>query len=104
MRTTSSLEGLNSVIQKTFPKTTTIFKFAESLRLYEASKSTDLYQISTGQITTPQLERRRKADRERDEKIKYLSAELNNGYISIVQFLVSMSEKDILPPVAFSKL
>lgn len=98
MRTTSSLEGVNSVIQKSFPARTTIFKFAESLRLYEAMKSTDLYQISTGEINTPQLQRRRTADRERNEKIEFLTKEFNNGNISVADFLVSMSDKDILPP------
>lgn len=98
MRTTSSLEGVNSIIQKSFPKITTIFKFAESLRMYEATKATDLYQIGNGQITNPQLERRRKADKERDKKIKYFTAELNSGNISIADFLLSMSDKDIQPP------
>lgn len=100
MRTTSSLEGLNSVIHALFPKKPTIFKFAKNLRLFEASKATDLYQISTGSITTPKLERKRKADRDRDEKIKNLTAELNKENISVTDFLVFMSEEDTLPTVA----
>lgn len=96
MRTTSSIEGLNSVIQKSFPSRTTIFKFIESLKLHEATKATDLYQISEGQITNPQLERRRKTDRQREQKIEFVTNALNAGDISVSDFLVAMSEDDIL--------
>lgn len=96
MRTTSSLEALNSVIQKTFPKKTTIFKFAESLRLLESIKATDLYQIGIGKITSPQLERRKAEDKERDKKIKYFTDKLYDGDISVAEFLLEMSDKDIL--------
>lgn len=99
MRTTSSVEGLNSVIQRSFPAKTHIFKFVDSLKMFEAIKSTDLYQLSTGEITSEQLERRRAVDKKRDEKIKYFSGKLNIGEISIASFLQAMSSKDILPPV-----
>lgn len=98
MRTTSSLECLNSVIQKTFPSRPTIFRFIECLKLHEASKAVELYQISKGEINTPKLQRRRKLDREREEKIRFLTTQLNNDKICVADFLVAMSEKDVLPP------
>lgn len=94
MRTTSSIEGLNSVIQRSFPSRTTIFKFVESLKLHEATKSTDLYQISEGQVTNPQLERRRESDRQREQKIKVVTNALHAGDISVSEFLVAMYEED----------
>lgn len=96
-RTTSPLEGINSYIQRTFPTNTTIFQFVDSLKLHETRKSTDLYQLSTGSITNPEL-KRRAIDQERDEKIKYFSQKLKTGKISIASFLISMADRDLLPP------
>lgn len=99
MRTTSSLEAINSVIQRSFPGQTNIYKFIESLRLYESRKSEDLYKMSTSGISNRQLERKRAVDKEREEKILYFTTQLKNGEISTSLFLESMSGKDVLPPV-----
>ncbi|XP_031626897.1 uncharacterized protein LOC116343127 [Contarinia nasturtii] len=69
MRTTSSLEGMNSVIQNSFSSNQNIYSFIEQLRLHESIKSSDLYQLSRSEITNKQLERRRTEDKVRDEKI-----------------------------------
>lgn len=98
MRTTSSVESVNSVIQRRFPDRTNIFKFAEALKMYEAIRATDLYQLSRSDITTPNLARKRTEDRARDDKIKRYSDSLKEGQISIAKFLDEMSAKDILPP------
>lgn len=98
MRTTSSEESLNSVMQRRFSKRTTIFRFALDIQMHESIKATDLYQLSKNNILSPQLQRKRQEDRERDEKIKYFSALLNNNSISVAYFLKAMSRKDILPP------
>lgn len=98
MRTTSSLEAINSVIQRSFPGKTNIFKFIESLRLYESRKSEDLHKLSIGEIPYRQLERKRAVDRERERKIVFFSNQLDFGYISVEEFLESMSSHDILPP------
>lgn len=97
MRTTSSLEAINSVIQRSFPGHTNIYKFIESLRLYDAQKSENLYKLSINDISNKQLKRKRVVDREREEKILYFTEQLKNGGISITLFLESMSGTDILP-------
>lgn len=99
MRTTSSLESLNSIIQKSFPQQTNIFKFIDSLRLLESIKASNLHQIHCGFISNRQLERKRTADRDRDLKIKHLTKKLMKGKISVDVFLESMSEKDVLPNI-----
>lgn len=97
MRTTSSVEAINSVIQRSFPGQTNIFKFTDSLRMHEAIKSTDMYQLYSGDITSDQLERRRLGDASREEKIKRLTMQLKNDEITLIDFLKSMSVKDVLP-------
>lgn len=99
MRTTSSLEAINSAIQRSFPGRTNIYKFIESLRLYEARRSEDLYKLSTNEISDKQLKRKRAVDRERERKISYFTTKLKNGEISVILFLESMSGNDVLPPV-----
>lgn len=98
MRTTSSLEALNAIIQKTFPAQTTIFKFVESLRLLESRKSCDLYQLTSG-ISNQHLERRRAADKKRNDKIIHYTGQLMNGEISVAVFLEAMAQRDILPKI-----
>ncbi|XP_055307903.1 uncharacterized protein LOC129572024, partial [Sitodiplosis mosellana] len=102
MRTTSSLEALNSIIQRTFPGQTTIFKFVESLKLLESIKSSDLHQLTSGFISNQQLERRRRADKHRNDKINHFTGLLTNKEISVAVFLESMSGKDVLPTIAYS--
>lgn len=101
MRTTSPLEAVNSVIQRSFPEQTNIFKFTESLKLYESIKATDLYQLAKKEINSPHLERKRREDRQRDEKIRMWSAYLTNNIITVAKFLDEMSTKEVLPSNIF---
>lgn len=99
MRTTSSVEAMNSSIHRSFPARTNIFKFSENLRLHESIKSSYMYQLSNGDVTNQRFLRRRKEDIERDLKITFFSTQLKNGTISVSEFLEAMSCKDVLPPV-----
>lgn len=76
------------------PSNTNLFKFIESLKLHESIKSSDLYQLFTGNITNENAEKKRKEDRARVEKIKSLSDKLRAGKISVMAFLRSMSTND----------
>lgn len=87
MPTTSSVEAVNSLIQRSFPKKTNIFKFIEHLKLFESIKSTDLYQLAQGEITSQKLERKRAEDKQRENRIIVCSDKLKNGDISVVEFL-----------------
>lgn len=95
MRTTSSHESLNSQIQRMLPQTTNLYKFAESLQLHESIKSSDLHQLSTGNITNGLMEKRRAEDKARDVKIKLLTEKLRLRKISALGFLKSMSTSNV---------
>lgn len=99
MRTTSSVEAVNSVIQRSFPKRTNIFKFIENLKLFDSSKSTDLYQLAQGDITSQKLERKRAEDKRRENHIKVCSDKLKNEDISVAEFLKLVSEEAHFPAV-----
>lgn len=91
MRTTSSVEAMNSVIQRQFPTNPHIFKFIENLKLHESIKSTDLYQLGQGTSPNEKMQRKRAEDRVRDDKIKFWSEKLKNGEITVAVFLKSMA-------------
>lgn len=97
MRTTSSLEGMNSDVQRDFPAQTTIFKFTDALKMHESKKSSDLHTLSLEKVSDQQLQRRRKEDRVRDDKIREFTALLKDGQISVLDFLKSMAIKEVLP-------
>lgn len=95
MRTTSSVEALNSVIQRSFPTNPNIFKFIENLRLHESIKSTDLYKLECGNVPDQQLQRKRAEDRKREDKIKMCSEMLKDGEISVAEFLKMMANRNL---------
>lgn len=72
-----------------------MFKFVENLRLHEAIKTTDLYQISSGQITNPKLQQIRAEDKRRNDKITSLSEKLETEQISPAEFLEQMCESHV---------
>lgn len=97
MRTTSSVEAINSSVQRDFPGKTNIFKFTDSLKLYESEKSSDLHCLSKETNLDKQLQRRRKEDRIRDAKIKANTDLLKVGAITAIEFLEAMAVKEVLP-------
>lgn len=98
MRTTSSLESMNAVIQRKFQKRTHIFKFVKDLRMHDAIQSHDLLHLSSYKNLSPCLTRITANAQIREAKIKYFTENLQNGLITIDDFLKAMSTKEILPP------
>lgn len=91
------------MLQRMFPNQTTIFKFIDSLKLLESIKSSNLYQLQLGFNANQQLNRKRKADQQREAKIKMFTTQLRKGEISVAVFLEAMSEKDVLSPYGVLK-
>lgn len=89
MRTTSSLESLNATLKRWFPSHPHIYKFLECLKLFEFSKALDMLEaVRTGAPTPEQLQRKKKKDQKREDKIKYLTDLLEyNGFMTAEQFL-----------------
>lgn len=98
MKTTSSVESVNSAMGRSFPKHPHLFKFIDFLKYHEFSKVLDLQDLKRGDIPKNQFERKRERDRMRDEKIKHFSAELEAKSIDVSRFLEIMATKEILPP------
>lgn len=90
MRTTSSIETMNSWIQKIFHPKPHIFKFIENLRMHESCMSTELYGLPLldenmkDQKFWPRV---RPEDQIREDNIRLGIHRLQNGHISIDAFL-----------------
>lgn len=97
MRTTSSLESMNSQLGRLFTtKHPNIFRFIEELKPHEFRKATDMLRLIKNR-RPKQLQRKRKRCQEREQKIQYFSEMLQNNSISVGTFLDVMSNKTILP-------
>lgn len=88
MRTTSSVESMNAVFGRTFPRRSNIYNFIESLRQFEFSKADRIRQLIDGN-ELPRVKREK--DRKRDEKIDRQFALLANNMISMEVFLDEMA-------------
>lgn len=98
MRTTSSVEALNSTVQKTFPDLPNIYTFVQNLRLFDSIKSTDLHQLTLPTTSEVKAKMRRLKDHHRDEKILLCSQSLSNKDITILEFLYLMANLKIRLP------
>lgn len=96
MRTTSSVESLNSQIGRSFAKHPSIFKFIESLKQHEMTKATRMTKLLMN-CPERQFGRKHRIDQERDDKIKYFSSLFEKGSIDVGTFLEAMANKTILP-------
>lgn len=94
MRTTSSLESLNSQMNRSFAKHGHIWSFVEQLKFHEFAKTKEMKLIIK---ENKQVGRKRKNDREREKKIKFFSNLLKEGNISPSEFLEAMADRLIMP-------
>lgn len=96
MRTTSSLESMNSVLGRGCRKHPQMFKFIDHIRKHEFGRSLDLLNLFEDDVDK-EFKRKRQLDREREEKISYFTKKLQEGEITVEDFLDAMSDKNILP-------
>lgn len=98
MRTTSSLEALNSAMGRAFPKHPHMFRFIDRLRLLELKKSIDMLDLINNDDINEGYRRKRKRDQTREDKIKYFTEQLKtNQNMTPALFLEAMANKEVLP-------
>lgn len=68
-----------------------IFKFISNLKMHESRKSDTMYNLANDIVPDGQFDRRKLCDKERDKKIKNLTAKLTKGTISVARFLDDMA-------------
>lgn len=94
MRTTSSLEGFNSILNRTIAKHSNFYRFVERLRIHESRRADEMINLVRDQSSKKHLEPRHKKDQDRDQKIKHHTSLLCNNKVSIADFLNAMTSVD----------
>lgn len=96
MRTTSSLESMNSQMNRMFFKShPNIFVFIENLKCHEYIEAEEMFNLVNTVVKDRQFERKRFRDRQRDEIIKYYSDLLEQNLITANKFLKDVAEARI---------
>lgn len=99
MRTTSSLESINSVLGRLFLRRPNIYKFIDGIKIHEFAKYRELLELSAEKEDAPKRQtRKRKSDQERDDKIKRATEDLTTKAITTSQFLETFSKDGSLLP------
>lgn len=99
MRTTSSLESVNSTLGRSFPKHPHIFRFIDRLRLYEFSKLLNMLDLVKNEDPDQQFQRKRQRDKEREAKIQFFTKACMENGVNWGEFLDAMANKDVLPNI-----
>lgn len=90
MRTTSSLESFNSVINRTVTQHANIFKFMDGIKLIDFAKNLELVELSKDSARQPTT-RKRLADQKREERIQNTTERLHRSQITPSEFLDFLS-------------
>lgn len=98
MRTTSSLESLNSVLRRSFPLHPRLFKFIDCLQWFEFSKSLDVLELFASNIPKDQRKGKRQRDQKREQKIQFCVQKLGSvdAEFDVGWFLDTMASEDFL--------
>lgn len=92
MRTTSSLEGFHSVLNRSVPKKGNIFTFIARLKIHESRKTDDMFNLIYHNKSPKHYEPKHKKDKKREEKIRINTDLLRNGTFNTSSFLAAMAE------------
>lgn len=98
MRTTSSLESLNSVLGRLLPRRPNLYKFVDGLKIHDFAKYKELMELSAEKEDEPKQTQKRKSDQERDDKIKQATEKLTKKAITTSEFLEIFSKAENLIP------
>lgn len=91
MRTTSSVESLNSVLGRSMPKHPNVFRFMDHLRLHEFAKYMDFKESLKPAAGEKQFERQRKDTKDRAKNIQSFTTKLELNEINVVEFMEGVS-------------
>lgn len=91
MRTTASVESMNAVFGVKFPMRSNIYNFIDNLRQFDYSVVDSMNDLVD---CVGKVKLKREQNRNRDEKIEYLSQMLDHNNISIGEFLNKMAKDE----------
>lgn len=95
MRTTSSVESFNAVLNRSIEKRPNFFRLVLALQIHESRKADKMHYVATN-CPSPcgHFRKKKKEDEEREQKIVKLTGDLNEGRLSTEGFMLEMAKDD----------
>lgn len=95
MRTTSSVESFNAVLNRSIERHPEFFKLVLALQLHESRKADEMHYLATNNPSPDaHFKKKNKQDQERNEKITALTEKLNLGILSTEEFMWAMAKDE----------
>lgn len=94
MRTTSSIEAFNSVLNRSIAKRPNFFKLVERLKFHESRKADNFFNLAHDDVPMSQYQPRHMKDRVRNQKINELTEMLTKNRIDVERFLELMADEE----------
>lgn len=93
MRTTSTLEGFHSKLNKTIAKDPNFFEFVEKLKMHESKCADTMHSVIHDVLPSTHFEPKNPKDKERAEKINHFTKLLCSEKITPAEFLNAMADE-----------
>lgn len=93
MRTTSSVESFNAVLNRSIHKNPGFFRLILALRVHECRKADEMY-YKVHNVADEYFEKKKIRDQNRDKKIKLLTDALDTGKLNTEGFMVEMAKEE----------
>lgn len=95
MRTTSSVESFNAVLNRSIDKHPDFFRLVMALKIHESRKTDHLFYTTHNDPKPDEFfEKKKIRDRERDKTIRGLTAKLNNDELNTEEFMHAMAKDE----------
>lgn len=91
MRTTSSVESFNALLNRSMQKRPDFFNFVMALQIHESRKVDEMFYVAKNPTPDEFFEKKKKQDKNRDKKIRNLTEMLNKNELSTEEFMRAMA-------------
>lgn len=105
MRTTSSVESFNALLNRSIVKSPEFFNLVLSLKIHETRIVDEMWYVSrSNPEPNDYFEKKKKKDQERDKKIRVLTKKLNEMELTTEEFMREMAKDENGKQINYSVL
>lgn len=95
MRTTSSVESFNALLNGSIEKHPDLFNLVMALKIHESRKADEMFRVANNSPTPDaHFEKKKKKDQERDHKIRFWTQKLIGNEITTEEFMRAMARDE----------
>lgn len=95
MRTTSSVESFNALLNLSIDKHPEFFKLVMALKIHDSRKTDEMFYVANNNpVPDAYFEKKKKKDQERDQKIRSLTDKLEANELDTEAFMRAMAKDE----------